>query len=123
MKKRVKILIIDDDELLQLIKSTFDNLGKKEELEVEICTSVEQAVKAIGEHRPTHLFLDDDFGRPENGLIVARQLQSQSRRLCQIFSTTGTRDEEILAEYRKLKIPCVGKGGMVSEIKRILKVK
>lgn len=124
MKKRVKILIIDDDEMiLKSTKRTFEDAGFKEELEVSQCFSVEEAEKAIREHRPTHLFLDDEFGAPRNGILVATQLQAQARKRCKIFSTTGSTNEGILAEYRKLKVPVVGKGGMVKELKKILKIK
>ena len=124
MRKRVKILVIDDDGIiLESMKRTFEGEGFKEELAISQCSSVEEAEKAIREHRPTHLFLDDDFGSPRNGVLVAAQLQAQSRKRCKIFSTTGSTNEGILAEYRKLKVPVVRKGGMVTEIKKILKIK
>ncbi|MDO8183663.1 MAG: response regulator [bacterium] len=116
----MKILVIDDDgELMAGITRTFSDLGEERVVAVG-CYSIEEAIKAIAQHKPTHLFLDDCLKNPGDGLEIARQLYQQGRRLCKIFSTTGTTDIILLSSYQALGIELVPKGELVSKIKILL---
>lgn len=97
----MKFLFIDDSvELLNSLRKAFFNNPNVAFAE---CHSVEDALRAITEHRPDVVFLDHSLTEGGNeGLEIADRVEG-----VKIYSTTANR--EVVSEYQKRGIESVGK--------------
>ena len=107
----MKILAIDDNAVLMDGVNSFFKKKGEARVVAECCRSFAEAIMAIGRHHPTVILLDDDLGKPRDGLEIAKHLREHNSSRYEIVSITGTGDQDILAEYAELGIPILEKGG------------
>ena len=100
----MKFLFIDDNaELLSSLREIFFNNANVPFAE---CHSVEDALRAITEHRPDVVFLDHSLtGYGNEGLEIADRAVG-----IKIYSTTAS--TEVVSEYQKRGIESVGKADL-----------
>ncbi len=105
----MKILVVDDNAaLVDGINSFFPKRGEAR-VAAECCRSFAEAIMAIGRHHPTIILLDDDLGKPRDGLEIAEGLKEQNPDRYEIFSITGTQNQDILDGYKDLGVPILKK--------------
>jgi CheY-like chemotaxis protein len=114
MEGKKSILFIDDS---PLILRTFERLfGHIENVYFAECHSADEALSEINKINPQIVFLDHSLSNSNGneGLMIVDKI-SGSRT---IYSTTETTDPEILTEYEKRGIQCIGK--RIEKLKRII---
>ena len=116
METDTRILVIDDSPFVVERINNQRAFGSCDNVRAELCLSMLEVVKVIGDFHPTHLFLDHFLG----GEAVGHEIAEAMRGKMTIFSTTGTRLDMVLAPYEKMGIEHVGKLDIAAKITELL---
>lgn len=119
-KSEKRILVIDDNGGVVAKINHHNFFGGHPNVHASLCNSMMEAVVAIGEFHPTHLFLDHCLD--QDG-AVGHEIATKTKRMqpeMVIFSTTGDPSPEILGPYQEIGIGHVDKNEIATRISELL---
>ncbi len=106
-ERMLKILFIDDDK--EYLNNAEDRFNNVHDLVIAECHSVEEALQAIKENNPDIVFLDHQLTEGGHEGIETLKKAEELLKDKRIYSTTLSREMDVLVDYLEKNIEIIGK--------------